>query len=78
MSHIQVIVMLRPEKLEGSDFDNIPMKITCSSWNELEATVDDFIQGYNRTTPGGRPIFDWFVAKDADILASMMVHEQEE
>ena len=78
MARIQVILILRPEKSEGSDFDNIPLKVTCSSWEELESTVDDFIKGYNSRVPDGRPIFDWYLAKDADILASMMVHEQEE
>lgn len=78
MATIQVIVMLRPEKSEGSDFDNIPMKVTCKSWAELEHIVEDFIKGYNTIKPDGKPIFDWYVAKDADILANMMVHEQEE
>ena len=78
VAHIQVIVMLRPEKTEGSDFDNIPIKVTCSTWDELEKTIEDFIKGYNKVKPDGKPIFDWYVAKDADILASMMCHEQEE
>ena len=74
---LQFIIRLRPEKTsEQADMSNIHVKVTCETYDELQDKVDDFIKSYNKHAGDQVQIFDWTIAKDDDLIATMMIQDE--
>jgi hypothetical protein len=65
---ISLVVVFKQEDGLANSFDDIQIKITANSFNEVRVAALKFMQEYNEDPTNRARIYDWYVAESEDLL----------